>query len=553
MKELMAGQLLQGGLLQQFTPRGNDASSDGRAIKCLTILEISQKQAYIFASNKLKDNAANSAIIAWIMNPEYFKEKIKDESIFSLDNNVVYSGGGHTVLEFDSLAQAKTFTKIITFIIHQEYSGIEVFAKTIPYEERNPEGKPMTPGDNLRKLTRELEKKKAIRRAAFHQGSFGIEKIDAATLTPVPAGGMPVPRMPKHEKNFDDKILSGHYEPARQFEDLGGDKDNSNFIAVVHIDGNSMGRRMEELYEKCKDKKWLEFKKIVKDCSEKIDDHFKEAYKEMADCVKRNIESGKLDGLKLKKAEDTENTFFPVRRIITAGDDICFVTEGRIGLECAVEFLKALAQKENPDGKGYAACAGVAIVHQKYPFFRAYELAELLCKNAKKLGPSLNADLGNMVSAIDWHIEYGEIGSSIEEIRRKYQTKDRNRLEMRPYIVSAPEAVNQKEPIRQYENFKKLIKQLCSKEDSYARGKMKELRAVLKQGELQARHFLKFNKIETVILESYYGIFREMDYSKVFTGQEMEKPIFVKTSGEECRSFLFDAIEMMDTYLELED
>lgn len=554
MRELVTEHLPQRGLPQQRASKDSDALSDSPAKRYLTILEISQKQAYIFASNKLKDNAANSAIIAWIMNPKFFEEKINDKSVFSSDNNEVYSGGGHTVLEFASLDQAKKFTKTITFIIHRDYSGIEVYAKTIPYQEKSPEGEIITPGENLRKLTQELEKKKSQRRAVFHQGSFGIEKIDTATLTPVPAGGLPEPEMPEHEKKFDDKILSGHYKSARQFDELGGDKDHSNFIAVVHIDGNSMGKRMEELYEQYRDKEWEEFKEIVKKCSREIDEHFKEAYKEMADCVKKNIESGKLDALKLKKVKGTEDVYFPVRRIITAGDDICFVAEGRIGLECAEEFLKALGKKQNMDGKGYAACAGAAIVHQKYPFFRAYELAEKLCKNAKKLGPSLDADLGNLTSAIDWHIEYGEIeNDSIEEIRRNYWTKDGNRLEMRPYIVSAPKAVIQKEPKRQYANFKKLIKQLCSQEDAYARGKIKELKSALKKGELQARHFLQFNKIESIISESYYGIYNEMDYSRVLTGQEMEKPIFIKTSDRKCRTFLFDAIEMMDTYIGLEE
>lgn len=39
----------------------------------LTILEVSQKQAYIFSSNMLKDNVVNSAVIAWIMSKS-FKE-----------------------------------------------------------------------------------------------------------------------------------------------------------------------------------------------------------------------------------------------------------------------------------------------------------------------------------------------------------------------------------------------------------------------------------------------------------------------------------------------
>ena len=38
---------------------------------------------------------------------------------------------------------------------------------------------------------------------------------------------------------------------------------------------------------------------------------------------------------------------------------------------------EALNKQINAEDKeGYAACAGVAIVHQKYPFYKAYELAE---------------------------------------------------------------------------------------------------------------------------------------------------------------------------------
>ena len=35
--------------------------------RVITILEISQKQAYIYESNKLKDNIINSAVIAYVL------------------------------------------------------------------------------------------------------------------------------------------------------------------------------------------------------------------------------------------------------------------------------------------------------------------------------------------------------------------------------------------------------------------------------------------------------------------------------------------------------
>ncbi len=508
----------------------------------LTILEVSQKQSYIFASNKLKDNIINSSTIERVMNPDYFESVANDKSLFSKEGNLVYSGGGHTVLEFPSREKAVLFTQKITEQIHRDYGGIEVFAKTEPYVETDEGGNRISPGENVKSLIASLERKKSIRRAAFRQGSFGIEKMDSSTRDPVLKNECEKKRMPKPEK------LPSPYQGVYYFEHLGGDKDTSNFIAVVHIDGNAMGKRVEDLRKAHENDGWGDYKKAMDGFSKSIDEGFQSAYWEMAQCVAQNLEHGRLESLKL-----TDN-HFPVRKIIGAGDDICFVSEGRIGLECAVAFLKALASKTNAvDGKGYAACAGVAVVHQKYPFYRAYEMAEHLCSKAKAFGVSLDAQAGKDVSAIDWHIEYGEMGNSLEEIRRKYLALDGKQMEMRPYIVTAPDSVNQKEPIRQYSNFKKLITQLVSEDISYARGKIKELRTALKQGETNARYFMKFHKLEEIILESYYDIFKDMDYFKVGTGQAMERPIFIQTSDHKFRSYLFDAIELIDTYLDLED
>ncbi len=514
----------------------------------LTILEVSQKQAYIFSSKKLKDNIRNSQTIAWIMHPNYFEEATEDPSVFCKEKNLIYSGGGHTVLEFETQKRAETFTKTVTTQIHRAYDDIAVFAETMPYREVDLQGRPMTPGDNLEQLIQALERKKSERRAAFHQGSFGIEKIDATTLKPVRVHRESENQDSKWEKKFDKESLPGSYQAVSRFEQLGGDKGHSNFIAVVHIDGNAMGKRIKELYKKYQNLEWQDFKSKIREFSDSIDRDFKESYQDMTECVAQNLDNGRLEDLELSQ------NAFPVRKIILAGDDVCFVTEGRIGLECAAVFLKALAKKINQvDQKGYAACAGVAIVHQKYPFYRAYQLAELLCSNAKRFGVSLDAQSGAMVSAIDWHIEYGEVGKSLAEIRKNYQSADRKRIEMRPYIVEAPSEINDKEPARQYKNFKKLITWLCAEEISYARGKIKEMRPVLKAGEVQARYFLQFHKIEKIILESYYDIFQDMDYSKIGKGQGIERPIFIQTSDGQFHSYLFDAIEMMDTYLGLEE
>ncbi|MEE0348644.1 MAG: hypothetical protein UDS45_08590 [Lachnospiraceae bacterium] len=522
----------------------------------ITMLEVSQKQAYIFASNKLKDNVINSAIIAEIMSPEYFEKTVKDETLFSKDKNLVYSGGGHTVLEFPTKEQAQKVCQMITTKIREEYHGIEVFAKTIPYKERDEEGNVLSPSDNLKNLTKELEKKKSVRCAVFHQGTFGVEKIDTDTMQPILASKEKQKEMPDKEKKIEKSLIPTGYKAAEKFEDLGGDKNRSNFIAVVHIDGNAMGKRIEELNKEEKIEDWENYKQKMRRFSESIDDNFKSAYRTMNKIVAQNLEEDKEKKEEDRKFRDLKlkDKYFPIRRIITAGDDICFVTEGRIGLECAALFIKALRMEHNVvDGKSYSACAGVAIVHQKYPFYRAYELAELLCSNAKRFGASYEEDgLGRNVSAIDWHIEFGEMSDSLEEIRKKYETLDGNRLELRPYIVTATDEINQKEKIRQYSNFQKLMKKMSELEDSYARGKIKNLRTVLKQGETSSKNYIEFYKLKDLLLEGNYGIYREVDISKVGRGEGLEQEIFINTAKNDedvKRSYLFDAIEMMDTYI----
>lgn len=327
---------------------------------------------------------------------------------------------------------------------------------------------------------------------------------------------------------------------------------------------------------------WEKFRSEVNEFSQGIDRDFKAALKMMFDQVGESLQSGKLKNLSLK-TDKTKKPYFPIRGIIASGDDICFVTDGRIGIECAAAFWEALSSLRNDsDKKPYCASAGVAIVHQKYPFFRAYELAESLCSNAKTFAsnlresqkqvyaekkgteadvPAVLKDNGAGICAIDWHLEMGEIGMSLDEIRKGYQTKDstesvKRQLEMRPYIVAAPsdaEApinVEAVEPHRQYASFRKQMEQYLkagpssgdSGEDVHS--KLKELRGILKQGEARAKHFIRFHKLKGLVVDSYYGIFQ-----KIQIREDLEKlPLYVTTADGKERSVLFDAAEALEIY-----
>ncbi len=232
--------------------------------KVLVIVEVSQKQAYIFGSNKLKDNIQNSDIIAYVTGNKYFKECYEK---YDRDLNEVYCGGGHAVLQFESEEEAKTFVTAITLAAHKRFEGLELFAKIYTCKDSE------SLAEGISELIKQLEKKKALRRASFSQGTFGVEDIDSATRT--------VKKISINKENSindtQDKIeINGKkYQLAYSFENLGGSKNESNFIAVVHIDGNAMGKRVEQIRSLYGKKEWDSYRDTLKNFSDAIDSDFK--------------------------------------------------------------------------------------------------------------------------------------------------------------------------------------------------------------------------------------------------------------------------------------
>lgn len=472
----------------------------------LTIVEVSQKQNYIFRSKKLKNNIIASDVIAYLTSPQFFEETAGD---LYTEENLVYAGGGHTVLEFASSDQAYDFSRRISKYIIHNLNEIEVFIKTIPYEEMK-DGKKQVASDNLGELIGQLEIKKAIRTSSLHQGSFGIEQRNLEQKDEIGEKEQKISRFMQNPKLQE---IIDPYKLAEAFDKLGGSHGVSNFLAVIHIDGNQMGKKVKRFDDTLKGETFGEYKKKKRAFSEKIEERFQNAYLQILKIVAKKMKEKKLDKL------DLADNYFPIRKIILAGDDVCIVTEGRIGLECARLYLEELF-KANDDNMTLSACAGVALVHRNYPFYKAYELAERLCFQAKKCIAGYAEHAGADICAIDWHIEFGEIAGGMDAVRAHYITKDKRHLEGRPYIVCGDECGLNTVGAHQYRAFLDVIRKIQVKEDSASRRKLKKLRSVLKSGSIETDVFIKKNLLTGVI-----------------DGKEPE---------------LFDALELMDTFISLD-
>ena len=501
--------------------------------KLLLIMEVSQKQAYIFKNKELKKNIDASYTIDEITSSGYFKKYFPE--YYNEEKNLVYSGGGHTILVFDNDVeendntgkenQAVRFAKKLSKQIFCDYDGLEVFIKIMDYNEND------DPSKNIQNLMKKLEEKKAIRRASFRQGTFGMEvsKGEAERVLDSEKKEKEAEQRKKDAENRREKRIreekkkiqeeeTTHYELVTQLEKLGGNMDDNNFIAVVHIDGNLMGKKVQENDEELRkildgisdpEKKLDMYREKKQEFSEKIDKLFKGAYSDMQDAVKKQIENGNLKDLSLEEVVNGEKQInFPVRRIITAGDDICFVSEGKIGIECAVEYMKALWKRSEGEN---SACAGVAIVHQSYPFYKAYEIAESLCSSAKKYNASLDKEGCANACAIDWHIEYGEMYGGLDEIRKHYVDADGKSILARPYFVCGKPEYEGKAGNRTYANFKQTMEEMeyalhnkCEDEEDrmIARRKLKELRTYLKESEEAVDAYFKKSRLDQYLTKN---------------------------------------------------
>lgn len=484
------------------------------AEKTLLILEVSRKQDYIFSIKRLRDNIARSGHIAYVTSSPYFEKTAP--TLYTQADNFVYAGGGHTVLQFNTPQQAQAFAQRITLQAMNEFDGLELFCKQLPYCDQR------SLGENLKNLSAALEKKKSLRTDSVRRLDFGVAQ--SAPIT-APSCGDVVPA-PEGTSFFTD------------MEDL---RPMGNFVAVVHIDGNAMGNRVQQLYANQTAMDFAQSVEQLQAFSQGIQDDFTAAFNTMVDIVC------------LWEAVFDQLPTLPIRPVVLAGDDVCFLTAGSIGLQCAKLFLDALSQRTNPaDGQGYAACAGIALTHLKYPFHRSYQLSEALCSHAKRYGAAL--DESGAISAMDWHIAYGELEDSLDDIRQGYQAQDGNAMTLRPVIALHPKGIPTG-MFRTYDYVMNLCKALQSGQGDTARNKLKGLRTALGQGEIETKFYVQNRQMGNLLYSAFTQVWgteatQQAMADMTHTGA-LNKDVFQRCDQEDTkRCVYFDAIELMDIWKE---
>jgi hypothetical protein len=214
-------------------------------------------------------------------------------------------------------------------------------------------------------------------------------------------------------------------------------EENCDWLAIVHSDGNGLG------------KIFLNFGKYLKlQSHQDYVDAIRQFSLALDECTEKAFIAA-VNHLPTYKRKRRERR--PLVPIVLGGDDMTVVCDGRAALRFTHEYLTAFERETGANihtqkvanaslGVGrLAACAGIAIVKPHYPFSGAYDLAGKLIESAKQVKRVVLNPQNDPwpCSAIDFHILYDASGSDLKPIRRKLEFKDQKiRLYGRPYVVT---------------------------------------------------------------------------------------------------------------------
>ncbi len=412
--------------------------------KVLLIVSTTGVQSYIFRSNKLKENIGASYLVknaleeglldsmTMVDAKKWFcaLEDIEKAEKYSRPQNqgeVIYMAGGNAVLILDDIRTAKEALFSWSRRLLENSPGLRVAAGLAEIDNQGLSSaydrarKESDKNENAPPFGFPLPALPIVRTCtSTGQPAVCFEKTSKAYLSAeafkkrsaVGSANHPGPAQDQANIDFQEFLGEDWIFPM-EMEDLGGEEGQSR-IAVVHIDGNDMGLELQNICQ-----------------ADLTDDEYTDALRSFSAGVKRSSLTAFKDVMRLlqhnlpKLKEDkslaVKDGFFPLRPLVYGGDDITFVCDSRLGLPLAEHYLEqfccqSIDVSEMERNIPLSACAGIAIVPSKFPFSRAYELAESLCGSAKRRRKEQE---NSHNSWLDFQVLFSGTDRGLDAMRRK--------------------------------------------------------------------------------------------------------------------------------------
>ncbi|MGI6618433.1 MAG: hypothetical protein ACOX3Z_01460 [Bacillota bacterium] len=414
----------------------------------VTAVDLLGIQRYIFGSHRLADAVSASWLVHWATSTEQsMSEDLPAGALYEYRDCVLASGGGTAILEFCNEDEAKRFAAKYTRTLMDKAPGLEAVVVHKDYE-------PGHLAECLMGMGELVAQAKSQRLPSAELLGLGVTarcSIAGRPAVKLDDEDGPISKMvtvwrsdlvtnaarQRWERFLNSSASRYHFPP--NINHMGRSTGVSSLCGVVHIDGNGTGDKIQEWLGRCRQAPDEEVRRQYREWSQAINDTLEAAFQTVLDDLLAAITDGKVNG----KVKDLEFDLFttdlgialPLRPLILGGDDLTFICDGRIAPYLAQKALERFDGVVIPHLGKWSACAGVAIVHTRYPFFRAYDMAASLCRNAKDERRARQ----HKGSWIDWHV--GSSSKTLNEIRRTHYTfrhyDKRFELTCRPYKLGS--------------------------------------------------------------------------------------------------------------------
>ncbi len=304
-------------------------------------------QGFIFETNKLQEIVGASEIVKKIATDfeEFSKYKKGNE-------NILLNAAGNIKALFDEKSDCENLVKYFSKNMQQKAYGITLSQALITIDGETPTDDEFKQLDDALKIQRN-------RPSIPLDMSLNIMELNPATAKPVTN---------KKEKGKDKLLFDKAswqkkeaFPKNEKFKELSDLSNGKNKIAVIHADGNGLGKLVPKLKEN------------LSSFSVALDDATQKAF------------------------EDAKTENMKIREVILGGDDLTVICDANEALEFierylanfeentkGIEVIKKLYSDETIKTDKLTACAGIAYTNEKYPFHYAVSLAESLCGQAKK-------------------------------------------------------------------------------------------------------------------------------------------------------------------------
>lgn len=341
-------------------------------------------QSFIFQTNKLTEIIGASQLVEDICTDffESFLRHVYKDDKYALNNdtNLILSAAGNIKYLFDSREACERVVRGFPKQVMLYAPGITISQAFAPFTGES---------DDFEKLEERLKVQR--NRAVSTTQGLSLMVFETARRT----GGIVVGEGEKDEPPIDlaqqkkrkaekegkgtleKKLLGVSSARGNAFPNEMDDiKDDKNWVAVIHADGNNLGKLLLNMAEKIK----ADYPAALKEFSKRLDTSTIEAAKKAC-----------------------QETFPPTpddmgkpafRPIIIGGDDLTVLIRADRAVQFTERFLtyfeevtsqqfKEFSYKGIIPEQGLTACAGIAYIKSTYPFHYGVKLAEALCKQAK--------------------------------------------------------------------------------------------------------------------------------------------------------------------------